>query len=453
MEAIRIEDVSQVEKKIFLNIENTVVNKEIDDFFSNVKKTAQVKGFRKGKAPLGMLKKLFQGKARLTIAQALLVRYYAQALKDHNLNPVGQPVVGDPDDDEKGEYPGEFSEDNSFTAELTVEVLPEVDPQNYKGLPLAPPDIDIDGLYDVKMLHHREQFAERKQITDRPAQLGDSMVIGFKGFIDGDQFEGGSEEGFTINSLGQSNFVGGFEEQIVGMSAEETKNIDITFPEKYGVAHLAGKEANFDVTVHSIIESKLAEIDNDLALMVGHSTTDELTTAVREEVTAEAMNRDLARQEFQIVQELLKHNTFEVPESMITLEYARILNQISGIDKDNLADNIKEDLRKKAKMSIQKAILFEAIYEKEDGLEVGPEELNDLLEIEAEKNNQTKDELVSMLYNSNQMDSFVSVLRNKKVAEFIISESVVKIESEKDNELESTDTSDASSDRDTEGDD
>lgn len=430
MEAIKVEELSGIKRKILLNVDGNTVNEQIDEFFDEVKKTAHIKGFRKGKVPVTLLKKQFGEHAKAAVSQSLIVEYYTQALKDHNLNPVGKPTVEGFTPQSK--HPGTFEADNSFKAEMVVEVLTEVDPQGYVGLSLDVPEQNTDELVERRMLEYREQFAERTQVTDRPAQLGDSLVIDFKGFMGVNQFEGGSADGFAIDKLGQANFIPGFEDQIVGMNSGETKSIEVTFPENYGASHLAGKKARFEITVHSIVETKLAEVNEDLAMMAGFSTVEELEENIKREVTSIADQQNRGRLEFQITQELLKANDFEIPQALINEEFYRIANQVSGGKVENLQKEVQDALKNTAKMNVQKALLFDAIYEKEDAIEVGPDELEEMLEEHAQKNNKTKDELVSLLYNTNQMDAFMGVLKNKKVVDFIV-ESANQTESEESN--------------------
>lgn len=431
MEAIKVEEVSSAKRKIVLNIDSEKVNQEIDQFFNEVKKTAHLKGFRKGKVPVSLLKQQFSEQAKAAVSQSLLVEYYKQAVQENDFNPVSKPTVEGFTPQSK--HPGEFGPDNTFTAEMVVEVLPKIDPQNYKNLSIDVPEVDTKSLRERKLLEYRQQFAERTQITDRPAQLEDSLVVDFAGYLGPNKFEGGSATNFSIERLGSANFIPGFEDQIVGMNAGETKDINVTFPEAYGAKHLAGQEARFEVTVHSIVETKLAEVNDDLALMAGFSSIEELNAHLDTEASNRLDGQQKQILEMKITQELLKTNEFEVPPTMVEQEFVRIVNQASGGKPENLQDEAKVALRNTAMLNVQKAILFDAIYEKEDELEISPDELDELLEAEAKKSDKTKDELVSLLYNSNQMDSVMAILKNKKVVDFVLKSTINNNESEEEN--------------------
>lgn len=428
MQEVTVEELSSIKRKISLQVSPEKVEGKITDFFKEFQKGAQINGFRKGKVPLNILKAKFSEQSRAVVSQTLLVEAYDEAVKAHNLNTVGKPVVEGFTPSSK--YPGKFEKDNTFKVNLLVEVLPIISPVGYTGLVLDVPKNNLDALAEQKLASYREQFAERVQV-DRPAQLGDSLVLDFKGFLGDQQFEGGTASNFTMDKLGSANFIPGFEDQLVGMKVGETKDVNVTFPEKYGAAHLAGKPARFEVTLHSIVETKLAEVNNDLAMMVGHESVEALQQSIKSEVELAASRQNRGKLEVQIVKELLKTNEFEVPNALVEDELKRIVNQVTGGKPQNLQKEVQDSLRSAAKLNVQKALLFDAIYDKEQSLEVGPDELDALLEEHAKKNNKTKDELVSLLYNTNQMDNFMAVLKNNKVVDFIVKSA--KQESEEDN--------------------
>jgi trigger factor len=276
------------------------------------------------------------------------------------------------------------------------------------------PQNDNDAVFEQKMLEYREQFAERKQITDRSVQLGDALIIDFKGFIDGAAFQGGEAKGHAISKLGSDNLIPGFEDQIVGMSIGDTKPIIVTFPQNYGVSAVAGKEARFETTLHSIVETKLADVNDDLALMVGYQSVEELNKHIRDgaEDHINYLNKKLLEE--QIIQKLLEANKFDVPLSMVDSEKSRILKSVGN-------NKVQPDMvNAMATRNVKRAVILDAIYEKEPSLEVTPAELDKLLEQHAKMYGKTKDEIVSMLYSTHQMDAFLGTLRAQRAVEFII---------------------------------
>lgn len=409
-ENIKIEELSSVERKICIHVPQNEVDKKFDDFFTSIKKNAQMPGFRKGKAPVSFLKRYFSDKAKGTVSQLLLSEYFEKIIKDYNINPVSAPKFTTTGKD----YVGTFEGDNSYTVEMTVEILPKIEPIGYADVDLKFPKNDSNLVFEQKMLEYREQFAERSQITDRGAQVGDALIIDFKGFVDGVAFQGGEASGHAINKLGSANLIPGFEDQMVGMKTGETKTITVTFPETYGAKHLASKEAKFDITLHSIVETKLAEVNDDLALMVGYQNTDELKKHVQDDANDHLNHLNKRFLEEQIVQKLLDINKFDVPLSMVDSEKKRILQHIGN-------NKVQQDMiDAMALRGVKRAIILDAIYEKEPSVEVTPDELDKMLEQHAKMYGKTKDEIVSMLYSTHQMDAFLGTLRAQRVVDFII---------------------------------
>lgn len=406
---VNVEDLSQVQKRISIFVSSNSVDKKFNDFFDGIRKETDLKGFRKGKAPTKVLKQFYGNKAKNLVAQSIISEFYTKALRDHNINPLSAPNF------ENNETIGKFNPDNSYFVSLLVEVLPKFKPEGYKGLELKIPKIDKEKLIQDRLLNFRTQFAERKQITDRPAQLGDAVVIDFEGFIDGIPFDGGKANGYSLDNLGSKKFVGDFEEQLVGMNIGEEKNIKIVFPENYTASNLSGKESVFKVKLHSIVETKIAEVDNDLALMTGSSSVEEMLNRINSEVDAQINKTIKNNLETQILSKLSNLNNFEIPKSMIEMEVKRL-----SANNKNSTDAFLQALTNTAKNNVKRAILLDNIYDAESDIEITPDELDKLLNDYATQSNITKDNLVSNLYNSNQMDAFMGVLRNQKVIEFII---------------------------------
>jgi len=421
-DTVKVEDLSNIEKKITIHVASATVNKKFTEFFDSVKKEAQISGFRKGKVPVEILKKYFKRRAEGTISQMLVSEFYQCAIKDYNINPIGNPVIKDIKDG----LVGEFNDDNSYDVELTVEVLPKVDPIGYNDLTINMPEHDIDKLCESRMSEYQDEFAEREQIFDTGAEKGDTLVIDFNGYIDGKEFDGGKASGYSIEKLciGGTNLPG-FEDQLVGVATGETKRVKVKFPDDY-VGNLAGKDAEFDVTVHSVIRRTQAEVDEDLAMMVGYESIDELEKHIEDEVKNEIENIDRNLVEGMIVKELIEKNDFDVPKLLLEQEKNRLVKQNNL---SNPSEHVMQKISEAAKNNVKKAILLDAIYEKEN-IDIAPDELNEYLEEQAKLYNKNKDEIVSMLYNTGQMDSFVSVVRARKTIDFIINKNTKKDEEE-----------------------
>lgn len=423
-EIVSIEKTSDTECRVEIRVPPHIVDQKFTEFFGMIKPQAHVPGFRKGKAPVNRLRQIFGDKAKTSVAQALIGEYYSQAIKDSDISPVGNPTFSGSNHD--SEYLGKFGFDNSYEIDIDIEILPDIDPIGYKNISLEFPECALEDICDRKINEYRTQYAERERVTDRGAEFGDSVVMDFQGFINDEPMSGGTAQNYSIAELGEGGLVPGFEEQLIGMKTGDTKIIYITFPINYNVSHLAGVDAKFDVKVNSVVSVRLADIDDDLAMIVGFETVEEMTENAKEIAQEEQKSMHKSMLDRQIFTQLITENIFNVPKSMLDDEITQI------IKRNGLPENARDQVRSAAEFNVKRALLLDAIYNKEDDIEVDPNELDKALEEQAQQNNQTKDDIVSNLYNSGQMDAFMAMLRNGKVVDYIIDNAISKESEEKD---------------------
>lgn len=415
---IKIEDVSSVKKVIELSVDAETVKEKFDEYFKSIRKNVIMDGFRKGSVPVSILQSKFGGEAKKLISKSIISESYSTLLKDYNIVPIGNPDIENND----GVF-GNFSPENVFSAKMTIEVLPKVDPKGYDDIDLS--DVkreNVEEIFNKSLEGLQEQFAEKTQSTD-PAKIGDSVVIDFKGFLDGTPFNGGEASGHSIDKLGSGSTVPGFEDQIVGMTAGEEKRISLKFPEDYGYDFLAGKDVEFDIKLHTVIKSKKAEIDEDLAAMNGFDNVDDMMKDFKKKSEEQEQQIFNLRSEAVITEKLVKENDFELPDALINEETIQLSKKFQNMSTD--------DIKEQAVKNCKKALLLDAIYEKEN-LTIDPNELDKYLEEQAGLINKSKDELVSLLHNTNQMDAFLGTLRSQKAMEFIINKNTNKESEEAD---------------------
>src|SRR5690606_7595600 len=217
-----------------------VVNAGLDQAFKKVVKEINVPGFRKGKMPRQMFEKRFGVESLYQDAlDFILPDAYANAVEEAGINPVDRPEI----DIEKLEK----NEPLVFTAKVTVK--PEVELGEYKGLEVSKEDTNVtDEEIEEQLKESQERMAELTVKEDGQVENGDTAVIDFEGFVDGEAFEGGAGNDYSLE-IGSNSFIPGFEEQLVGVKAGEQKDVEVTFPEEYHAEELAGKSATFKVTV------------------------------------------------------------------------------------------------------------------------------------------------------------------------------------------------------------
>ncbi len=295
----------------------------IDKVYNKQKNRINVPGFRKGKAPRKMVEKMYG--TEIFFEDAISLAYpdaYEAALKETGLKPVAYPQLEVLDVSADG-----------FTFKATVTVKPEASIQDYKGLPVAKPEVKVSAA-DIKAeLKPYIDRASRLVSVDRKAKKGDTAVIDFEGFKDGVPFQGGKSENYSLE-LGSGSFVPGFEEQVIGMKAGDEKDLDITFPENY-TPELAGAAVVFKVKVHEVKEKQEPEVDDEFAKDVSEfDTLEEFKKDLGEKLKTrrqEQADRDF---ETAVIDALIEKLECDVPQAMIDYRADKMLedyaNRIQG---------------------------------------------------------------------------------------------------------------------------
>ncbi len=334
-------------------------------YLENRKKYA-VNGFRKGKVPKHVLE-LYYGKGLFyeDALNFLFSEHYPEVLEreEKNFSPVGEPEVS------LGEN---FSEENVVLV-ATTPVKPEVTIGAYKGIKINRYEYtvaDADVEKDIEAA--RNNLAEKVEVTDRPAQDGDTVNIDFEGKVDGVAFEGGTAKEYDL-TLGSGQFIPGFEEQVAGMNIGETKDVNVTFPEDYQAEELKGKAAVFTVTLHKITGKKLPELDDEFAKKMGSDTLEAYRAKVRERLEHSARARSVNETENAILTEIAKTATAEIPDAMIERQEDAILQRMEynfmyqGIRLDDYLSYIgqtREEYKKNFEEEARRTVLHQLIIEK-----------------------------------------------------------------------------------------
>ena len=295
------------------------IEKKIQDRLAEIGRSVRLPGFRQGKAPLALLKKRYGPSVMGEVVERTVNDSSSEAIKEHKLRPALQPKI----------EIVSFNEGKDLEYKLAVEVLPEIGPVSLDGIALERwkaeiPDSEIDQAL--------ERIAKQQRKTapvERAADKGDFVRIDFKGTIDGVAFPGGSADNYLLE-LGSGGFIPGFEDQLVGAKAGETRTVAVTFPADYGNADLAGKAAAFVVTVKEVRQVESQPIDESLAAAVGMENLAELRQAVRERIEREYGG--IARQKLkrELLDQLAARHAFAVPAGMLDLEFQSLWREVEA---------------------------------------------------------------------------------------------------------------------------
>ena len=305
----QVENAEKSTVKITITFTPEEWNEAINKAYQQNRGKYAVNGFRKGKVPKNVLE-MYYGKG-LFYEDALNILYgehYGAILdkEKDNFTAVGDPSLSVDD-----------ISDEKVVLIADVPVKPDVEIETYKGIKIPEfvytvSDADVDK--DIE--ETRLRLAKDEEVTDRAAQMTDTVNIDFTGKMDGKEFEGGTAQGYDL-TLGSHQFIPGFEEGVVGMNIGETKDIPVTFPEDYQAEELKGKEAVFTVTLHKITGKVLPELDEEFAKKMGSDSVEAYRTKVRERLERNAASRSLNETENSIVTEIAKGAKAEIPQAMI----------------------------------------------------------------------------------------------------------------------------------------
>lgn len=400
----------------------------LDKAFKKVVKTVQVPGFRKGKMPRALFEKRFGVEALYQDAvDIVLPDAYVKAVEDTGIEPIDQPSI-DIEQIERGNT-------LIFTAEVTVK--PEVKLGDYKGLEVEEQDSTVsDEDVEKELEQLRERHAELVVKEEGTVQEGDTVVMDFEGFLDGEAFDGGKGENHSLE-IGSGQFIPGFEEQLVGKEAGVETEINVTFPEDYHAEELAGKEATFKVTIHEIKSKELPELDDEFAKDVDDEveTLDALKAKLREELeTEKKQNAENAKRE-ELINKVTENAEVEIPDVMVKTELDRMMRefeqrlqmqgmtldlyyQFSGQDEDALKEQMREDAGKRVKTNLT----LEAII-KAESLEVSEEDITAELENMATMYGTDAEQLTQML--GGNTDAIKEDLLFRKAIDYLVDNSKV----------------------------
>jgi trigger factor len=398
------------------------VNDGLTAAFNKVVKTVNVPGFRKGKMPRQMFEKRFGVESLYQDAlDILLPEAYGNAIDEAGIEPIDRPDI-DIEQMEKGK---------ELIFKATVQVKPEVTLGEYKGLEVEEFDTtvtDEDVAKELETLQNRQ--AELVVKEEGTAELGDTVVLDFEGFVDGEAFEGGKAENHSLE-LGSGSFIPGFEEQLVGVATGESKDVEVSFPEEYHAAELAGKPAVFKVTVHEIKGKELPALDDEFAKDVDEEV--ETLDALKEKIRTRLENSKKHEAEHHLrdtlVEKAAENAQVDIPEVMVTNEVNRMLQefeqrlqmqgmnlelyfQFSGQDENALREQMNEE----AVTRVRVALTLEAIA-KAENIEATDEDVNAELEKMAGMYNMTVDNIKAAL---GGVDGIKGDLQKQKAVEFLI---------------------------------
>ncbi|MBE3569273.1 MAG: trigger factor [Bacillales bacterium] len=405
-----------------VTVDANKVNEGLDYAFKKVVKTINVPGFRKGKMPRPLFEKRFGVESLYQDAlDYILPEAYAKAVEESGIEPVDRPEI-DIEQLEKGK---------ELIFKATVTVKPEVKLGEYKNLEVEKVDSEVteeDVEKELKAL--QERYAELVVKEDGEAEEGDTVVIDFEGFVDGEPFEGGKAENYSLE-LGSDTFIPGFEDQLIGTKAGEEKEVEVTFPEEYHAEELSGKPAVFKVKVHEVKEKVLPELDDEFAKDVDEEveTLADLKAKIKDRLKHQKEHEAEHALQDAVVEKATANAEIDIPEVMIENEIDRMMQefsqnlsaqgmnlelyyQFSGQSEEDLRNQMKEN----AEIRVRTSLTLEAIANAEN-IEASEEDVEKELQRMADQFNLSVEDIKRVL---GDLENLKADLRINKAVEFLV---------------------------------
>ncbi len=416
-----VETISPTKKRLTINVPSDIIQSETASVYNQIKMTTNIPGFRPGKVPQAILTKKFGKQVEAQVIEKIVPRYYMEAVKEADLEPVSYPNIDDRIELEPGQ-PLLFS--------VTVEIKPEIKDINIDGIVLEKKTISIDEADVEKSISSLQESKALYAVSEDALGEGDMAIINNEAFV-GDQ----SMEELTYKEypmvLGSQEMPAEFSEALTGKKKGDTADVTITFESDHMNKTLAGKEVLFKITIIETKKKHIPPVDDELAKEADCETVDDMKKKIRDGLSKRQEGQINLDHKKTILDELIKRHEFEAPPSMVEGEIESLIHQ----EKENAMkrgetvrpdDELKKEFEAKAGENVKSVILLDAIGKKEK-VEVSDDDVKAAIEEIADRNN-LKPEEVTRLYTVREgsMDALKSRLFADKVLEMILEKSTIQ---------------------------
>ncbi len=412
-----------------VEVEAEKFSEAVDQAYKKISKKVNIPGFRRGKAPRVVMERYIKKEAVYDEAIELtLPKAYVSAVEDTGIEPVSQPEV----------ELVQVEDGKSLIFKAKVVVKPEVKLGQYYGTEVEELEVtvtDEDVQNEMKRLQNRH--AKLITLEEGTVEKGDMAVIDFEGKVDGVPFEGGKANDYTLE-IGSGTFIPGLEDGMVGMAINETKDINVTFPEDYNNADLAGKPAVFTVTVKSIKRKELLPLDDEFAKDISEfDTLEELREDVRNKLNKAAEARKKNHIRMQVLAKAIENAEVDIPTEMIDNRVNEMVKNmaermaVQGYTleqyltyTESTLEQLKEKIRPDAEESVKETLVLDAII-KAENLEVSDEELDEEIKRMSKEMNQDADMIRRIIEAQEQIDMIKMGMLRERVIDLMAEKAVL----------------------------
>ncbi len=408
---------------------------KVEARIAEITPTLNLKGFRPGKVPAGHVRKMFGRSLMSEVVEQTITETTQKVLADNNLRPAGEPDLR-PEGDIQQVVEGKAD----LAYEIALEVIPEFEPTDFSAIALKrpvyePTDKEVDEAV-AELAESSKTYEPRKGKTVK-AKDGDQLLIDFVGRVDGEAFEGGSAEDATL-TLGSGQFIPGFEEQLVGAKPEDEVLVKVTFPAEYQAAHLAGKDAEFTVTVKEVRAPKASKVDDDLAQRLGIEDLEKLKELLRSNLQSQFAGATRFKLKRALLDVLDEKHDFPLPPRMVEAEFTQIWDQVQEDktagnlppeDADKSDDQLRDEYRKIAERRVRLGLVLAEVG-RINNVQVTEQELAEAMRQEAMRYGPQAQQIFDFLrQNPSAQAQIRAPIFEEKVVDLIVSKA--KVEDEK----------------------
>lgn len=420
-------DLPESRKRVEVEVPAEEIQSGLDRTAKLLGREMKLPGFRQGKVPADIvLKRLGREAVFQQMLQDRLDEWYRRSLSTIDIDPIGEPKL------EFGELP---DPGEALNFSLEVGVRPVTKLGKYKGIEAGKREVTVpDGAVDAEIERLRQSVA-RLEPVERPLKEGDYAVLDFEGKVDGEPFEGGLARDYSLE-IGSNRLLEGFEQQLVGASANDQRKVEVVFPEDYSDNSLSGKKASFDVKVKAVQEVKLPGSDDELAGQVSEfDTIGELRSDIYEKLFKAQESKVEAEYADAVIDSAVGQSEIELPDDLVYARAHEMWHKLEhrlehqGITPDQYSEitgkgkeQVLSDLKVRAEQDIKRESLLIAVAEKE-GLEVTDDEMLEAIEAATQGESAAPEDLLEQLKSSGQYRAFREDLVTRKVVKLLVEES------------------------------
>jgi trigger factor len=420
---VQIERLETTRVRLDIEIPSEDVNAALVETCESLRTQVSIPGFRKGRVPVAILKSRFPEYVSSEAVRYLVAPAYEDAIYNERLNPLTQPTFTPPLNELQ------VKENEPFTFSATVDIRPSISLPSYNELvtdknPVNVPREDVD----VYITRLQAQSATYEPLdVERPVQEKDCVRIDWECLLDGNRVEAESRQDVDIE-LGVGAIHEKLEQALLGMGIGNTNNVDIEFPQEHSVAELAGKSAQYEITLHAITQKHLPSLDDEFAKDLGYENYSQLYGLIWNNLVEEETSLHVDKQKAELLEQLIEKTEITIPDPLIDQYVQQTLQNVkqqlanehrnpedAGINMDTLPDELRRDVIQQTKQSW----IFETIAEKE-GISVSDDELEHEIRRAAEQQNRDAQKYASLLKSSNRLEDFRGQLQHEKIYQFLI---------------------------------